>query len=323
MSSTNQQLQQAYELIKVRKKSEAVDLLVPILKTDEDNANAWWLMANALDTPDDIREALENVIRLRPENDKAREMLNKLNERFPPKPKIKNDEFTFDDDPFADIPAAHDDPFADDYDENYKPKVYQKGRGALSSSSPSVSRPRSVSVTKSKSSTNPLVIILAIIGVVALGGCLLCVATGTIGTIFAGQMVEQLMGDPTIQAAMDEFAEIAQDYETLRAENVTARGEILFGTTERATLDAFSDDSWMFNGRAGDTIIIEAVSPDGMLDPRLFFYNADGQLLAQNDDIDLGENTNARIQIALPYDGRYSIVVNGWFGSGFYELTIR
>ena len=64
--STRQQLQQAYEFIRSGRKSEAEAILLPILKANEDDANAWWLLANAVTSPDDIREALQNVLRLRP-----------------------------------------------------------------------------------------------------------------------------------------------------------------------------------------------------------------------------------------------------------------
>lgn len=101
MGTANQQLQQAYEAIKAGRKEEAIDLLLPILQADDNNAQAWWLMANALRDPDDIRESLENVLRLQPGYDKAQQMLDKLNARYPRKPKPPADYAFDEDDPFA------------------------------------------------------------------------------------------------------------------------------------------------------------------------------------------------------------------------------
>lgn len=79
MADQQGQLQEAFALIKSGREKEAVALLMPILKADRDNANAWWLMANALEKPDQVRGALEQVLRLRPDNTKAQQMLVKIN----------------------------------------------------------------------------------------------------------------------------------------------------------------------------------------------------------------------------------------------------
>jgi hypothetical protein len=271
-------------------------------------------MANASDLPEDIREALENVLRLKPDQDKARQMLDRLNERYPPEPKARADDFSFDDDPFA-----------DDFGE-YEPHVYQKSKNT-----PSTGSRQPVAVTKPKSGgTNPLIIVLAILGVLTIGGCVVCVATGALGTIAAGQVFQQVLSDPTVQAAMSDptvqaaFEQIGQavDMQTL-GDNVNQRGSILRGTTQRATVDTFTDDGWVLEGEQGQSITIECVSPDGTLDPELYLYNADAQLIAENDDIDFGVNTNSRIQINLPYTGLYTIVVSAFGEGGAYELTVR
>ncbi|MCS7070178.1 MAG: pre-peptidase C-terminal domain-containing protein, partial [Anaerolinea sp.] len=76
--STNQQLQQAYQLIRQGNKQEAMRILVPIVKADANNADAWWLLANAVSDTNQARRALEQVLRLRPNDDKARRMLDRL-----------------------------------------------------------------------------------------------------------------------------------------------------------------------------------------------------------------------------------------------------
>ncbi|MDL1902727.1 hypothetical protein FBR02_18395 [Anaerolineae bacterium CFX9] len=86
--ATNQQLQQAYQLIRDGRKPEALQILLPIVRNDKGNADAWWLLANAVSDPVQARKALEQVLRLRPGDEKARRMLDRLNlgstSDFPP-----------------------------------------------------------------------------------------------------------------------------------------------------------------------------------------------------------------------------------------------
>lgn len=346
MSSTNQQLQQAYDLIKAGKKAQAVKILASIVTIDEDNPNAWWLMANASELPEDIREALEHVLRLKPNDIKAQNMLSRLNERYPVK--AKNDEFSFDDDPFSD------DPFADVDD--YQPTTYRS----------SVGKPQNVTVTKSSSGTNPIMIVLAFLGIITLVGCLICVGTGAIGglAIFQGvqevvndpdfltavsdptmqafmanpaQALEQITSDPTLQAALnDPTLQAALNDPTVQAamrefgllnmpqslpNDLNRRGSIQLGTTQEGRVDTFVPDSWTFEGESGSSITIETAGV-GDLDTQLGIYNADGQLLAQNDDMN-SSTVNSRIEFTLPYNGRYTIVVKAFSSGGNYELTVR
>ncbi len=71
-------LQQAYRLIRDGSREEAARLLVPIVRTDPSNADAWWLLANALDNPEQQRRALKRTLSLRPNDERARQMLNRL-----------------------------------------------------------------------------------------------------------------------------------------------------------------------------------------------------------------------------------------------------
>ncbi|MCC6801106.1 MAG: hypothetical protein IT325_13405 [Anaerolineae bacterium] len=87
--STYEELRQAYTLIKQEQIDEALALLRPIVVNEPENVDAWWLLANAAIEPDEAREALIQVLRLDPDYanaPKAGEMLDKLNEHFPPVP---------------------------------------------------------------------------------------------------------------------------------------------------------------------------------------------------------------------------------------------
>lgn len=76
--SINPQLQEAYRLIRDNRKPDAMRILVPIVKADANNADAWWLLANAVPDPTQARRALEQVLRLRPGDEKAQKMLDRV-----------------------------------------------------------------------------------------------------------------------------------------------------------------------------------------------------------------------------------------------------
>jgi hypothetical protein len=117
--STNEQLQQAYQLIRSGNRQEAVQILMSVLRADQSNADAWWLLANAVTDPSQQRRALEEVLKRRPGDERAQRMLNSLT---PPAPL---EEDLFDDmpepapapraaqpSPISDPFAGSDDPFA-------------------------------------------------------------------------------------------------------------------------------------------------------------------------------------------------------------------
>ena len=81
--ATRSQLQQAYRLIQQEELDKAIAILKPIVASQPNNADAWWLMANAVSEPEDARNALQNVLRLNPSNAQARELLDQLDEQFP------------------------------------------------------------------------------------------------------------------------------------------------------------------------------------------------------------------------------------------------
>lgn len=87
--NTHEELRRAYTLIKQEQIDEALALLRPIVLSEPENVDAWWLLANAAVEPAEAREALIQVLRIDPDYanaPKAREMLDRLNEQFPPVP---------------------------------------------------------------------------------------------------------------------------------------------------------------------------------------------------------------------------------------------
>lgn len=85
MTSTREQLKEAYRLIRQDQPQEAQQLLRPILDAEPENVHAWWLLAYSVDDPYEVRDALKKVLELDPDYSnapKAREMLQALEEQF-------------------------------------------------------------------------------------------------------------------------------------------------------------------------------------------------------------------------------------------------
>lgn len=85
MSTSRQALDRAFELIRQDKMDEAIAILKPITEAEPQNANAWWLLANAQTEARDARRALANVLTINPNHTKARDLLEKLNDLYPPR----------------------------------------------------------------------------------------------------------------------------------------------------------------------------------------------------------------------------------------------
>jgi hypothetical protein len=78
------ELVEAYRLIKAGQRQDAAQILRDYLGKNSRDAKAWWLMAHAADKPDTVRRCLETVLKLEPDNAKAREKLDKLIASAPP-----------------------------------------------------------------------------------------------------------------------------------------------------------------------------------------------------------------------------------------------
>lgn len=88
MSSNETQaaLSRAYELVEAGQYDQARAILDPILAANPNNADAWWVYAHAVTTPEDGRAALENVIRIDPRYPGAVELLQQARELSPVNP---------------------------------------------------------------------------------------------------------------------------------------------------------------------------------------------------------------------------------------------
>lgn len=85
---TQSALSRAFELVEAGQYDDARAILDPILAANPNNADAWWVYAHAVTTPEDGRMALENVIRIDPRYPGAAELLEQARELSPNAAKV-------------------------------------------------------------------------------------------------------------------------------------------------------------------------------------------------------------------------------------------
>ena len=81
--SSVQILALAHAYIEAGNLEDAENLIRSLLEQDPDNTDAWWLLAHSVRDPHFAREALDQVLRLDPNDQQARSLLAALDERFP------------------------------------------------------------------------------------------------------------------------------------------------------------------------------------------------------------------------------------------------
>ena len=80
---TQSALSRAFELVEAGQYDDARAILDPILASNPNNEDAWWVYAHAVTTPEDGRMALENVIRIDSRYPGAAELLAQARELSP------------------------------------------------------------------------------------------------------------------------------------------------------------------------------------------------------------------------------------------------
>ena len=77
-------LQQGIVAARAGRREEARALLMQVVEGDERNEQAWLWLAGVVDTPDDIRTCLQNVLDLNPTNQQAQQGLAWVEKRYGP-----------------------------------------------------------------------------------------------------------------------------------------------------------------------------------------------------------------------------------------------
>lgn len=336
MSDSKSQLKEVYQLIKSGKKQQARQILMPILKVEKDNSTAWFLMANAVDKQDQQVKALQKVLNLRPDHQKAQEMLDKLQAppvskpqpAAPPKavaaPVVVSDD---DDDPFAPpkksrrkSKRADDHLFVDPFDDDDdpfkhlgKPKNNHIGKVNYNGS-----KKKNGIFSNADGSTNIAAVILAFFGGMLACGVLACGGFFFVAASISEEAFEQILQESEYYDEDYSFSDVSLD---------TARsmGDIQnYLTVHNRLSDAFDEHAYNFRADAGQVMEIELNATTAGLDTYVTLYGPGDVYVAENDDRDLSSgNTNSYLYFSLPDSGNYTIIVSSWSGDGEYDLTLR
>ncbi len=354
MSFMPDPMQNAYRLIRDGRHVDAQQLLLPIVRDDPSNADAWWLLANALQNGSKAEYALQQVLSLRPDDERARKMLERLrvndgsvgsspfpNAASPVQSMPTADDFSRDlgslgkasrkPHPLEIPPVAGSASSSDDFSVFEKPprSANDPFAGVKLKNDSSTFTPTYVPPRR-PASGNPCVIFLAIIGAITLFGCAVCsvltlTSAGTVSEIVQG-LSGTFEADPQFRQFLESGdSSVDQAWVNSRLPTgLDAGGELIYGDSRNADLTT-DDEYYTFMGNAGDSVIItlDDVSISGGFDPLLKLYNPEDRQIAQDDDG--GDDLNARITYTLTATGKYTIVVSRFSGEdgGNYVLALR
>ncbi len=353
MPTPAEQLQSAYRFVQQGQYTEAQQILLPMVRQSPANADAWWLLATSY-TNDPARAmyALEQMLRLRPDDSRARDMLDRLrssgiSSRSP-------FDSTSSSDPMQAAPARDDfsrgfGDFADSSSTTYgnsgstdpfgQPAYKEKPKNdSYSSPVPPVAN----YYIPPRKGTHPCIMILAFIGGLTLLGCALCAglffsfadAVGpamenAIGTFQADPDVERFFEAMSTPGAFQFDPEgVFSDMPDTLPTSADNQGVLEYGQSEEGRIGDDEYHVYTFQGDAGDsvTITLEAVGIGSSFDAEVGLYRPDKSQLIINDDASprLDNRVDSRIIIVLPTDGIYSILVGEHFGQGgTYRLSLE
>ena len=98
-------------------------------------------------------------------------------------------------------------------------------------------------------------------------------------------------------------------------------------------------ERWTYDGTAGEVLSIEVRADfpandasaevrleEELFDTYVYLFDPDGNLIAENDDIQSGIQTDSQIdEFELPTTGEYTIEVRSWsdLSGGFYSLSLK
>lgn len=351
MPTPAEQLQSAYRFVQQGQYLEAQKILLPMVRQNPANADAWWLLATSYTTdPARALYALEQMMRLRPDDSRARDMLDRLrssgiSSRSP-------FDTTSSPDPMQSAPARDD--FSRGFGDFADSSVSGGGYGSSSPTDPFgepayKEKPKNDYYTSSapapnytiippRKGTHPCVMILAFIGALTLLGCAICAGLFFSFADAVGPAMENAMGTLQADPDLERFFESLStpgafsfdasgsfgtgDIPSSLPTSADTQGTLEYGQSDEGRISRGDQHVYTFRGNAGDrvTIDLEAVGIGTSFDPEVGLFNPDKERIAANDD---ASGLDSRVTISLPDDGIYSILVIGHNNStGTYRVTV-
>ncbi len=129
---------------------------------------------------------------------------------------------------------------------------------------------------------------------------------------FAGTPLDDVP-QPTTDAALSVGATSDPAVDTnsraLPDQGVEDRGQVLDGVIRRDLIPPYGLHSWTFSGYRGESVVLELVNITGRGNPSLELRDESGAVIASDIDTVNTSNVDALIQLELPADGIYTVIV--------------
>ncbi len=327
---TRQQLEQANTYIQNGQRDAARDVLESLVKTAPNYAEAWWLLAMVAATPKQMREALENVVRIQPDNAKARQQLDTLNAQTGAattmmSPTAAQDPFAVPDTQAAKPTGGATTPpsgsqMSESLDELFGPAPTASSTGApaaqrgVGPAQPYTPPPYVPPQSGARKQRNPLLYVLLGLVIALVCICGLCMA------LFGGSIVA-IFRNPTVQALVGTGVSMLQAPDTLPSD-AQSQGTLTPNQQKSGTFEPFTQQVWKYRGKKGEQITITATASASNLEVYLGLYDSSGQLLQRTKFGNTGRTQT--LTATLTDDATYNILVGALGGAtGNYNITVQ
>lgn len=381
MPTSTSQMQQVRELIKAGKKKEAVARLAGLIERDHENPELWWLLANANENPNQARAALEQMLSLSPNDERAQKLLRRLEARQLLRQMGVNQSETrrTSNRPllfavsgvvgvailiFVAVLLINRQPSAN---QELPTLVVQATEepAAVKTDIPAETTSEALAIVQSTATEEiieptaepttetpptPTTEVVVTVEVDAPTNDLInpeSTSEVTAGNLPLNTVVETPFS-LNLEATSEVIAPLGENPLALNPESTgealppvgetqsslsplpntpetvhDMKGQVLDGVARRELIDPYALQGWTFSGYRGEKIKLELVNITGEGNPSLELRDEAGKIVTADIDLKSGNNKDALIEIALPSDGIYTVVVRmASVEQQLYSLTL-
>ncbi len=290
-----QKLQQAEQYLQAKNYFDARNILLPLVQSNPDNAEAWWLLARAQTDPNTQRDMLKRVVKLDPGNGQALEMLARLD--APPAPQSSSGNLTS--------------PLNSSTPPLKTTEVLSGNSNLVNFGVPVVGTPMATSPS-ARGRNNVLFVLLGVAGTLV---CL-CLICGGIVTFSVGRIAT----DPTFQAALGTGIALVGIPKQLPT-NALAAGDLTVGHSVESSIGSLQNQAYTYQGSAGEQITVTLTASSSKFAALLGVYDTDGSLIKGTTLTDLSSR-NLTISVPLSTSGTYTVLVVGMNNQSSYTLKV-
>lgn len=362
MATSKAQINTIRQMIKSGKRNEAVNRLVQLIERDHNNTELWWLLANATTDPFQSKLALEELLSINPNDERAQKMLTRLetrdvlNQMGIAKAQQSNNRRMFVGGFLLALAVVI---------------ILLLGFSVISNATRPVDvasiptrfvLPTETDTPVPTATNTPTPIPTETPTPVPTSTEIVEVDAGPPGPNFTPDIVVDIqepvqldnvnIGAETTEEPLPQFAEATAEVnpvvenpntqlplnttttntdttttvttgtgtgtgstQNLPSESIPARavsemrGQVLAMQPRQEIIEPYGEHGYTFSGYRDELISLELINITGQGNPSLELRDADGNVIAQDIDTRSGDNTDASVEVRLPADGIYTVVV--------------